>query len=207
MNKNFTAFILFLFFFGAIPVSCDILCRDSCGCGKIEKANDFMVKEFQVVNFIRGQVYNPEVYYKKDEFYKVLDIKEFEFISQSIPNQGMGFIQGAFACDPGPHMSAESIIDILIINKREWISFEGEIFPIGSDISSHFTISDYPHLSGESISDYLASGKRMFLGEGLFLKFESALIEDSDLMFDVEIKLSNGNNYYFQNEKMKIQNL
>jgi hypothetical protein len=206
MRKNSVAFLLFLVLFGAIPVSCDILCRDSCGCGKIEKTKNFIIKEFQIVNFIQGQVYNPEVFYNKDEFYKVLDIKEFEFLTQTeSTNQGMGFIQGAFACDPIPPMSSESISNIQIINKREWISSEGEIFPVGTPISSQFTISDYPHLTGDTILDFLASGKSLFLGEGIFLKWESVLKEDSELVFDIEIKMTNGDVFSFQDEKMKLR--
>lgn len=206
MKKNFSTFVLFLLLIGAFPVSCDLICWNPCGCGEYTPAKDFQIKEFQIINFIQGQVYNPEVYYNKDEFFKVLDIKEYEFLTQSeSKNIGAGLIQGVYACDPLGSKSTEILSEILVINKKEWISSESEIFPIGSDISSLFTISNYPNLAEESILDYLESEKNFYLGDALYFRWNSALEEEIELVFDIEIKMSDGTSFNFQEEKMRLQ--
>jgi hypothetical protein len=206
MNKNFKSFVLFLVLFGAFPLSCDLLCG-GCGCGSNTAPKNFSIKDFQVGNVVLNRAFNPDIFYAKNELFKSIEVSEYDYLSQAKSSTGgSGFIQIATACSPPPSYSSESITNIIITNKKEWVSSTGDVFPIGTDISSHFTLSDFPYLSGKSISEFLSSGQKIVLYEGFFLNWNTALLQYSELVFDIEIKLSNGNNYYFEDEKMKIQN-
>jgi len=205
MKKNFVAFVLFLLMFGAIPISCDILCFDSCGCGNNAPPKDFSIKNFDVKDFLMGQTLNPDFYYPKDDFYKLIEVSDFEFLSQtgySIP--GAGFIQIAKACSPPPNQSKESITGIRVRTKKQFVVSPEENIEIGSDISGYFLISNYPSNLAETISDYLKVKPKIYLGHGLFLKWNSSLVENLELVFDIEIELSNGKIFVFDDEKMKL---
>jgi hypothetical protein len=205
MKKNFKSFVLFLVLFGAFPLSCDLLCG-GCGCGINKAPKDFSIKDFQVGNVVLNRAFNSDIFYTKNELFKSIEVSEYDFLSQAKSStSGSGFIQIATACSPAPSYSSESITNIIITNKKEWVSSTGDVFPIGIDISSHFTLSDFPHLSGKSISEFLSSGQKIILYQGFFLNWNTALLQYSELVFDIDIKVSNGNNYYFQDEKMKIQ--
>jgi hypothetical protein len=205
MQKNFVAFFLFLVLFGAIPVSCDIICLDSCGCGNNAPPKDFSIQDFKVTDFLLGQTFNPDFYYPKEDFYKLIEVSDFEFLSQGehyIP--GSGFIQVGMACSPAPNVSKESNTGIMITTKKQFGILPEENIEIGSDISGYFLISNYPSNSAETISDYLKSEPRIYLGDGLFLKWNSSLVENLELVFDLKIELSNGKIFVFEDEKMML---
>lgn len=205
MQKNLVAFFLFLVFFGAIPVSCDIVCLDSCGCGDNPPPPEFEIKNFEVRDFLLGQTFNPESYYPKEDLYKLVEVSNYKFLSQAeVSNPGIGFVQVANACSPAPNKSSESITEIKITAKNEFGISLGESIETGTDISGYFSISSYPSNSVETISDYLKDRPKIYLGDGLFLKWNSPLIQNQELVFDIEIKLSNGNVFNFEDEKMLV---
>ncbi|MCH6198378.1 hypothetical protein MMU07_02220 [Aquiflexum sp. LQ15W] len=205
MKKNFVAFVLFLLMFGAIPISCDILCLDSCGCGNNVPPKDFSIKDFEVKDFLMGQTFNPDFYYPKDDLYKLIEVSDFEFLSQTGHSiLGAGFIQIAKACSPAPNESKESITGIMITTKKQFGVSPEKNIEIGSDISGYFLISNYPSNLAETISDYLNIKPKIYLGDGLFLKWNSSLVENLELVFDLKIELSNGKVFVFEDEKMKL---
>lgn len=205
MNKNFVSFIFFLFLFGAIPVSCDILCLDSCGCGENFPPKDFSIKGLSVNDFLLNQTFNPDFFYPKAELFKLIEVSQFEFLSHADhPNNTMGLIPLAKACSPAPNKSSESISQILITSKNQFVISSEQKIEVGTDISEYFVATGYPTSSGESISAYLADNPNIYLGEGLFLKWNFPLAENSELIFDIQIKLNNGESFIFENEKMML---
>jgi hypothetical protein len=205
MKKNFVSFIFFFILFGAIPISCDILCLDSCGCGDNFPPKDYSIKGLEINDFILNQTFNPDFFYPKEELFKFIEVSEFEFLSYSDQvNTSKGFIPMANACSPPPNKSSESISVILISAKNHiGVSSEQNI-EIGTDISEYFLITDYPTSSGVSISAYLEDKPKLYLGEGLFLKWNSTLMENSELVFDIQVNLNNGKSFIFENEKMML---
>ncbi|MCH6235132.1 hypothetical protein [Cognataquiflexum rubidum] len=205
MQKNFIAFFLFLVLFGAIPVSCDIICLDTCGCGDNPPPRDFSIKDFKANNFLVGQTFNPDFYYPKEDLYKLIEVSDYEFLSQAEnPIRGTGFVQVTNACSPAPNKSSESITDIKITAKKQFGISSEKTVEIGSDISSYFLVTEYPSISGKSISEYLKEKPLIYLEEGLFLQWNSPLVENQELVFDIKIKLSNGKVFVFEDEKMKL---
>ena len=206
MKKNFAAFAFFLLFFGVIPVSCDFLCRDSCGCGKTTPPADFNINELELGDFLMSGTFDPDLFYPKENLFKYIEIAEFEFLAISQQERiGLGFIQNAAACSPAPNKSTQFIADIQISNKKEWTSSSEGTVEIGADLRRFFLIKEYPTLSGRSIEDFLTDEPRFYLGENFYLEWNSPLTEDTELTFDLEIKLSNGEIFNFENEVMKIK--
>lgn len=205
MQKNFVAFFLFLILFGAIPVSCDIICLDTCGCGDNPPPPSFTIKDFEASDFLVSQTFNPDFYYPKEDLYKLIEVSDYEFLSQAEnPIQGTGFVQVATACSPAPNQSSESITVIKITAKKQIGISLGSDIAIGSDISGYFLVSNYPSNSAVTISEYLKEKPKIYLGDGLFLKWNSPLVENQELVFDLEIELSNGKVFVFEDEKMKL---
>jgi hypothetical protein len=205
MNKNFTAFALFLLLFGAIPVSCDIFCRGSCGCGPIQPSPDFSIKNMKISDFSIGQTFSPTVFYPKEDLFKLIEVSDYEYLSE-IEQSGrdIQFIQAAIACSPAPNESVESITQIQITAKTQIpLSLEDTI-EIGSNISDYFLVSIYPSSPGISIPNYLNEKPTIYLGEGLFLRWSSSLVENHELVFDIKINLSDGKVFTFEDEKMKL---
>ena len=75
----------------------------------------------------------------------------------------------------------------------------------GQEITDKFLISNYPTTSGQTIPDFLEKDQWIFMSEPFYLKWNEAISEETELKFEILIKLSDGQEFLFEEEVMKIK--
>jgi hypothetical protein len=197
-----------MLFLGIIPTSCGIFCNDSCGCKPLPPVKDFSIRNFGTENIVLNiDSFNPESFYDREKTFKVVKIVDFEFISENnTEKEGFGIISGAYACSPNPSFSVQLISGLKIINRQETTISEADILAVNQDISERFLVTDFPQFEGKTISQYLIEGKKLELGESLLIQWKDDLLGGTlELLFDIEIKLSDGQEFVLENESMRIK--
>ncbi len=191
---------------GIIPVSCDLFCPDSCGCGPSSQFKEFSIKDFAIGDLLIGTSdFNPNFFYEKDQLFKVIEISGFEYLSQIQESKlHFFFINGAYACSPIPPSSIQKIDDLKIINKKE-IYLSNNMILKEEEITDRFLISNYPTIAGQTIPSFLENDHRIFMGEPFYLRWNESIANETELNFDILIKLSDGQEFKFEDEVMKIK--
>jgi hypothetical protein len=197
-----------LLLFGIVPTSCDIFCRDSCGCGPLTPVKDYTIKNFGAENMVMNvESFNPESFYDRDQYFKVIKVVDFDLISEYIQNKKTGsMIPGAFACSPVPSFSVQNVTGLKIINKQETEIAENDLLTINQDISERFLVTDFPQFEGKPIAELLEEERKLELGESLFIQWKEDFPgEKLELVFDIMISLSDGQEFILEDEVMRIK--
>lgn len=192
---------------GIIPTSCDIFC-DPCGCKPLATVKNFTIKNLGTDNIVLNvERFNPESFYDRDQYFKVIKIVDFDLISEKNRNKkSSSFISGAFACSPLPSFSVQSLSGLKIVNKQETEVSENDILTINQDISERFLVTDFPQFEGKLISELLKDEKKFEMGESLLIQWKDDLSEGTlELLFDIKITLSDGQEFELENEVMRLK--
>jgi hypothetical protein len=208
MKRKVVLIWIALLLFGIVPTSCDIFCNDSCGCGPLAAVKDFTIKNFGTENIVMNiESFNPESFYDRDQYFKVIKVVDFDLISEGIPNKKTGsMIPGAFACSPVPSFSVQSVTGLKIINKQETEIAENDLLTINQDISERFLVTDFPQFEGKPIAELLEEERKLELGESLLIQWKDDLQGGTlELVFDIIISLSDGQEFILENEVMRIK--
>jgi hypothetical protein len=207
MKKKMVAIWALMLIIGAIPMSCDLFCRDSCGCKPLPPPKKFSIKDLNIQDFVLGNsAFNKETFYPKDQYFKSINVMDFEFISQNQESKmSYFFITGVYACSPIPPSSIQTFTEIKIINKKEITLSDNNLVLKDQEITDKFLISNYPRPSGENITYFLENEQWIFMGEPFYLRWEGSISNETELTFDVFIKLDDGQEYFFEEEVMKIK--
>ncbi|WP_194976883.1 hypothetical protein [Aquiflexum lacus] len=207
MKKKLIAIWTMMLAFGIIPMSCDLFCRDSCGCGSPIPMREFSIKDLTIGDLVIGtSAFNPDLFYAKDQYFKVIEISGFEYLTENQDFKfSFHFFNSVYACSPAPNISFQHIAELKIINKKETVLSESNLILEAQDISEKFLISNYPSIDGQAIISLLEEEQKFYLGESFFLKWNESITGETELIFDIFIKLSDGQEFLFADEVMKIK--
>lgn len=207
MKKKMVIIWALMLMGGIIPMSCDLFCRDSCGCKPLPPTKEFSISGFDMKDLIIGSsAYNPDTFFPTDQYFKVIEVSEFEFLTQNQESKmNSFFINAAFACSPIPPNASQSIAELKIISKKTISLDEDDVILEDQEVTNRFVISNYPSMNAESITSFLENEQWIFLGEPFYLRWEDSISKETELQFDVFIKLSDGQEFFFENEVMKIK--
>jgi hypothetical protein len=190
-----------------LPMSCDLFCRDSCGCKPLPPTKEFSISDFNIKDLIIGSsAFDPETFFPTDQYFKVIEVSEFELLSQNQePKTSLYFINGAYACSPIPPIAMQSIAELKIINKKTISLADDDVISEDQEVTDRFVISNYPSMNSESITSFLENEQWIFLGEPFYLRWVNSIAKETELQFDIFIKLSDGKEFLFEDEVMKIK--
>lgn len=207
MKNKFIAIWALMLAIGIIPMSCDLFCMDSCGCGPSSPFKEFSIKNLAFGDLVIGTSdFNPDFFYSKDQYYKIIEITSFEYLTEYRKTKMVfHFINGAYACSPIPPYASQRFVEIKIINKKETNLSDNNVILEGQDISDFFLMSNYPTTTGQMITSYIETGQRIFMGEPFYLRWNKSITNDTELNFDIMVKLSDGQEFKFEKELMKIK--
>lgn len=187
-KKLFATFCLFSFF-SLLPMSCGLLCRDSCGCGPSPKAQEMRIKTFSLETVDdRGAKIADSQVKSYNQIFRTLRIDEVEYLSENQDINSPSFSFGtAFACDPAPPTTENTLYLIQIINEREFTSSDGIQFMIGEDISSLFGMNHFYTAGLTTIDNFVAPGLKLYRDES----FKIGVLENpgKDLLLKFTIRL------------------
>lgn len=185
---------------GIIPVSCEMFCKDSCGCSPMAPVRDFQIKAMylQTVS-LDNQEYVEDKYYEPNILVKALRVEEFDYVSEATYHfNGNWFTSVAMACDPVPPQSVQYVESVTIIAEKDFYYIDHSI-EAGTDISDLFLING-GHLH------FLATMKKtLFLGEHLFIRLKESPFQPTTVQFSLEVVLSDQSVHKFENEVLKVR--
>ncbi|MBN3584610.1 hypothetical protein JYB64_19630 [Algoriphagus aestuarii] len=208
MRRNFKKILLTigLFSFLAIlPISCDLACNDSCGCGPSSPVKDFKILSFEMLTLDHnGQEINPTDFRTIDQVVKIFGVQNFEMLS-NLASTNMGIPGLAFACSPLPPKSAEALDDIKIFNTKEVEFGDGTVLKIGNILNEYFTISPYFSSEAKSIDEFLKEDQPIFLNEYFQLKFTKNPQKQTIINFSMEITLDSGRRLSLNDQFLYIE--
>lgn len=207
MKKKMITIWALMLAIGIIPMSCDLFCRDSCGCGPSLPLREFSLEDLAIGDLLIGNsAFNPELFYPKDQYFKVIEILEFEYLTENQYFEGgYYFFNKVYACSPLPNFSIQGITELRIVNKKETVLSESNLILEEQDISEKFLITNYPSIDGQAIVSFLEEEQKFYLGESFFLKWNDFISGETELIFDIFIRLSDGQEFLFTDEVMKIK--
>lgn len=206
LKQTITTFSL-LTFFALLPISCDMICKDSCGCGKTTAPSSFQILSFEVLTLDkdRNEV-NPSEFFPYNEIVKAISIKESEILAKIEPPITFSTIPGiAFACSPLPPLANKRISSIQIINTELAMLNDGEILEIGDDLTTRFGINYLYNTGAMSIAEFFQEKKPVYYGDFFKLSWLNAPERELMLDFSIRIIMEDGTEFSMNHEKLSIK--
>ena len=207
MRKPIFSILLVFLLCGAIPLSCDLFCRDSCGCKAPTPSPGFSIKSMSLESQVQGESgFDPQSHYPHEKYFKSLGVMDHEF-STMLDRGGKGpfFIPLAFACDPVPSRSKQKISAVKITSKKALAVSPSLSILENEDISPLFVWSDHPAAIGVALNDFLAYRSQMFLDVRHYFRFTPIPDGEASLTFDLEVSFDDGTKLYWTDEEMRIK--
>ncbi|WP_194774631.1 hypothetical protein [Pararhodonellum marinum] len=207
MKHKIFSVVAFGLFMGLLPISCTDLCNGPCGCNPVFTTPEMSVRGFSSETLFRtdnNEPINPSLFYHFNALYKAFWVSDTELLSQTTSEgNGPWFTQKAVACSVLEAHSKETLQSLRVINKRV-TQLPGETLIMDQDITNKFFITETFQVEYE-ISDFLKTSKNFFRDENLYLKFRTPPQGETELLFVIEIELSDGEMFTLDNETMRIK--
>jgi hypothetical protein len=160
-KRIFTTISLFSFL-ALFPMGCDLFCTDSCGCGSTVAPKDFFVESFSVFTVNESGVELDETNtFPYDKIFKTFQIEDVKFTSQKRESANSFTFGTALACSPIPPQSANTLIQIQLINQKEFTLADGQIVPVGDDITAFFGVNNFFAAGLKDFESLVESGLRL----------------------------------------------
>jgi len=97
-----------------------------------------------------------------DQVFKTLQINEVENKTQSSTDSSVfGSFGTAFACDPIPRMTENTLNLIQIINQKEITLIDGTKYLVGDNISSLFGMNHFSAAGLTTLENFVAAGRKL----------------------------------------------
>ncbi|EAZ79233.1 hypothetical protein [Algoriphagus machipongonensis] len=192
-DKKLVSITVLFMAFAILPISCDVLCNDSCGCGPSPETKDFNILSFETRTVdANGNELDPLSFQPYDQVYKEFGIDEYEFISYESNSKIMTGIPGvAYACSPIPPKSQEKLITLEIYNTSELVLGDGTTLKVGDLLNSFFEIdSDYIS-EPKSIEDFFAEPVELYNYEKFRLSFTKNPEKETLITFSLHFIFEN----------------
>jgi hypothetical protein len=202
MKKLSIAFLILLFT-GSIPVSC---CLDSCGCGGSS------VKDFKIISMgvrtsdANGADVDEEQFHDFENVVKSIFVEEKEFVAfETQKSVGSFFATSAFACSPADPEAIQMLRQVKVISETD-VFFENENDRIidGEDISERFNIGSMHRFQFKSLDQFVTEQSPLWLSDEYQLILVNAPYHDTELVFTIEIELSDNTSFQFENQTLRV---
>ncbi len=204
-KKLFTTVTLFAFF-AFLPISCGLLCRDSCGCGPSPKLQEIRVNSFLVSTVDIAGVEVPEsVPNAFDQVFKSIRIDDVEFLSeiQNAPTSFSSF-GTAFACSPIPPKTVNALNLIQIISESEFTTSDGIQYSEGETISSLFGGNYFYGAELIALEDFVEGGLELFQYEDLKVGMLANPEKELNLKFTIRLVFDDAQEFLLPNQILNI---
>jgi len=206
IKRTYLTFWLFSFL-ALMPMSCGLFCTDSCGCGPSPPLKNLVVKSFEAETInADGQQIQPTLSQPYNQVFKVIRIKDFEYVSLNTFDFFEPWNLGtAFACSPIPPSTKNTLYLIQILNQKEITLGNGTKFELGEDISSYFGMSHFYGPNLISISNFIGPGIKMIQEDNFKIGFLKDPEKEINLGFTIRLVFDNGEEFLLENQIHSIK--
>lgn len=206
IKRGITTLGLFTFL-AMLPMSCGLLCRDTCGCGPTPKTSEFEIQSFDSkTKDGSGREISASESRPYDQIYKVLEINDVEFTSAvKDEEQNTGSLGIAFACSPAPPISKNDLQLIEILNETEFSLADGTEYGVGENLVSLFGINRYFSSELESIEEFIGTGRKLNYGDDLYFGLLENPEKDLQLEFTIRLVFNDAQEFLFTDQILNVQ--
>ncbi|RZS96918.1 hypothetical protein [Cecembia calidifontis] len=201
MKPSKTFFLFLAVLLGLVPLSCDLFCHDSCGCGKLTPTRNFVIDTMKAEITANNQAAEPGQKYSVNDL--VIRIWVYEVTHASAINQlsGFSFISSAFACDPIPPGSEHYLKHIKLITNQS-LSWKGMKFQTGEEVTELFRVAGF---QSDPSFEFLYQYRFNFLGyESLLIRVKDFPLEETDFDVTLSLTLSDDRDFVFEDLKFRV---
>lgn len=202
-KNSFATGFLFLVL-ALLPISCDLVCNNSCGCGSQTQANDFKIISFEMLTInINGEELNSEISQPYNQVFKSFKIKDIETVATVESSIGIPGV--AFACSPPPLRSQETLSELNIFNTKEVTLGDGTVIKVGDNLNDLFEINYFFVSDTKPIEEFLSENKVIYLDDYFKLSFIKAPQKQVVIEFSIQFIFENGREISINDQKLSIQ--
>lgn len=205
-KRFLTTFTLFSFL-ALMPMSCGLFCGyDSCGCGPLPKPQDLRVKSFATltVNESGNEIPDSETR-AFNQVFKSLRIKEAEYRAQSPIESTSSSLGLAFACDPAPDRTKNSLYLVQILNQKEFTLSDGTNFSVDDNISSLFGMNHFSAQGLTTIENFTAPGLRLIREDYFKIGFLENPGKELNLKFTIRLVFDDRQEFLLTDQLLNVQ--
>lgn len=204
--------ILFLVvFLGLVPLACEKeKCEDPCGCGDGPKISQFEIKDMGLrpIETDDHTDIDTAQYYHVSKIAIAVSITDQRNIALQSPKSTFSFTSSAYACSPiGPR--SNQFIENVIITAANTVTYKAQTVLIkkGDTITDLFIFDLYsPHpANSESLEEFLSSKPTLDGYGSFYFRLNPAPYQPTTLVIDVEVTLSDGQIFKFEDEILKVK--
>jgi hypothetical protein len=193
--------------FAFLPMSCGLFCNDSCGCGSLPKPRVFVIESFDTKTVDEAGREIPDTQNRPyNRIFRALQIKDITFISalkdEVLYSGGLGL---AFACDPAPDASKNTLKLIQIMNEKEFTLDNGTEYGVGENLTSLFGISRFFDSSLVSIDNFIDSGRKLNLYEDLRIGLLGNPGKELNLKFTIRLLFDDGQEFLLTDQLLNVR--
>lgn len=137
--KKLFATLFLLSFLALLPMSCGLLCRDSCGCGPNTQLTQLIIRSFAMSTVDgMGKEVIATIPRPFDDQFKTLRVDQVDFFTGYLHKTNSASLGTDLACSPVPPLSVNPLQEIQIINEQEFTLSNGTRYLSGENITSLF---------------------------------------------------------------------
>jgi hypothetical protein len=205
-KKSLATFIL-LGILAFLPMSCNLFCRDSCGCGPTAPRQFLVIKSFEILTLNENrQEVLPTLILPYNQVFKAFSVKDFEFISLRDLEYNVPFTFGtAYACSPIPPGTKESLFSIQVINQSKTTLGDGTSFEIGENITPYFGMNNLYAQGLIPVSDFIGGDRPIYLEDNFKLGFTKNPEKEIKLEFTIRLLFDNGKEFLLPDQTLAIR--
>lgn len=206
-GKKLLATFSLLTFLAILPMSCGVVCLDTCGCNPSFPQQTLKIKSFEVLTVAgNGQRIQPTLAQPFDQVFKAIRIKDFDLItlekSDFLEPTSLGT---AFACSPPPIIAKEKLSRIQVINLKEITLGDGTLLSLGEDITPYFGMNDFFAQGLVPVNQFLAGGRSLILEDFFKLGFVRNPGKEINLELSIRLLMDNGEEFVLANQIHSIR--
>lgn len=203
-KNSLATFALFLLL-ALLPISCDLVCTDSCGCGPQTQVNDFKIISFEMLTVnTAGEELNPEIPHPYTQVLKTFKVKDIETVS-AVESTNFGIPGVVYACSPIPPKSQERLKDLKLFNLKEVELGDGTILKAGDILNDFFEINYFFVSETKPIEEFLSENTDIYLEDYYKLSFIKDPEKEVIIEFSMELTFENGRTISVNAEKLGIK--
>ncbi len=189
-----------------LPISCGIVCTDSCGCGPQFEVKDFNILSFETLSLTKpGQRVNPTTPLPYDQIFKAFRILDVQTLS-SLNENVTGSIPGvAYACSPVTPKSAQQMTGIQLLNSKEVSLGDGTVLKVGQDITDFFEVNYFFAEQTLPFTSFFKQPLTVYREDLFKLGWKSNPKKEVILEFSIRIFMTGGKEFNLNNEVLSIR--
>lgn len=204
-GKKLLATLILFSFLALLPMSCGLVCLDSCGCGPSGKPVQLIIRSFSVSTVDgTGKAIEPKSPRPYTDIFKLLKVDRVDFFSQSIPKSSPSAFGTALACSPVPASSVNSLQLIQVINQKEFTLGNGTRFATGENLTPLFGINYLFATKLLPIPEFLGLGQKLTTENDFKIGLLQDPAKELTLEFSIRLVFDDGQEFLLADQLLAV---